>query len=49
MKAPRDPRGCWLPQGLVTLLILPISNAANASLQPDRYWILNVSQVPLPW
>eukprot|EP00208_Stichococcus_sp_RCC1054_P008273 CAMPEP_0206150424 /NCGR_PEP_ID=MMETSP1473-20131121/38293_1 /ASSEMBLY_ACC=CAM_ASM_001109 /TAXON_ID=1461547 /ORGANISM="Stichococcus sp, Strain RCC1054" /LENGTH=640 /DNA_ID=CAMNT_0053547925 /DNA_START=77 /DNA_END=1999 /DNA_ORIENTATION=+ len=31
--------------GLVTLLILPISNAANAHLQPDRYWILNVTQV----
>lgn len=31
--------------GLVTLSILPISNAVNAHLQPDRYWVLNVVQV----
>jgi uncharacterized membrane protein len=33
-------------QGLVTLLILPIANAANQHLQPDdTYWKLNVTQV----
>lgn len=37
---------CVLPQGLVTLLILPIANAANQHLQPDdTYWKLNVTQV----
>ena len=33
-------------QGLVTLLILPIANAANQHLQShDTYWKLNVTQV----
>ena len=35
-----------LLQGLVTLLILPIANAANQHLQSnDTYWKLNVTQV----
>jgi hypothetical protein len=35
-------------QGLVTLLILPIANAANQHLQSnDTYWKLNVAQVRL--
>lgn len=33
-------------QGLVTLLILPIADAANAHLQSNNtYWILNTVQV----
>jgi hypothetical protein len=36
----------YAAQGLVTLLILPIANAANQHLQSnDTYWKLNVAQV----